>query len=70
MTKCVQEEERQVINPLVNKMNAVNLASYGSGGHASKGKKVLKNSENKHKLVWPTSPSLRKGAISAKNLDI
>ena len=42
-------EERQAVIPLVNKMNTVNLASHGSGGHTSKGKKVQKNSKNKHK---------------------
>ena len=40
MTKCVQEKERKAVNPLVNKMNVVNLANHESGGHASKGKKL------------------------------
>ena len=40
MTKCVQKKERQAVDPLVNKMNAMDMASHGSGGYASKGKNV------------------------------
>ena len=40
MTKCIQEEERQVSNKMNVVSHFANLATHGSGGRTSKGKKV------------------------------
>ncbi|CAA6655328.1 unnamed protein product [Spirodela intermedia] len=49
MTKCVQEEERQVTSQL-DKINTMNMVTYGSKNRASKGKMIKKSLEKNHKL--------------------
>ncbi|CAA7390566.1 unnamed protein product [Spirodela intermedia] len=49
MTKCVQEEERQVASQL-DKINIMNMVTYRSKNCASKGNMIKKNLEKNHKL--------------------